>query len=148
MARVCDHCGKEGNFKEIKAVDLPVSGSQKLCNACYSSLLPVEKREFALMQRWKEDVLRRFPESVLKQFCREHDIATSDQRSALAATRRGTRYKKYFTYHYNFEELLTSAYHNASLQTVLDYARKKGIPISDITAQIDHHKQRKKKLGE
>jgi hypothetical protein len=144
MPRVCSHCGKEGNFKEIKSVNLPVSGSQRLCTACSKALYPVEKREFALMQRWKEELLRRFPESMLKQFCREHDIPTSDQRSALAATRRGSRYKKYYTYHYNFEELLASAYHNASLQTVLDYARKKQIPISDITAQIDQHKAKKK----
>jgi hypothetical protein len=139
MARVCEHCGKEGTFKEIKTVDLPVSGSTRLCHACSMSLFKVETQEFNHQQRWKEDVLRRFPESMLKQFCREHDIATSEQRSALAATRRGTRQKKYYTYHYNFDELLHGALQDSSLQTVLDFARKKHVPIEDITAQIDRH---------
>jgi len=140
MARICEHCGKEGTFKEIKTVDLPVSGSTKLCHACATAQHKVEQQEFNHQQRWKEDVLRRFPEATLKQFCREHDIATSDQRSALAATRRGTRQKKSYTYHYNFDELLHGALQESSLPDVLDFARRKHVPIDDITTQIDRHK--------
>ena len=140
MTRICEHCGKEGTFKEIKNVDLPMSGSTKLCHICSASLYKVEQQEFNQQQRWKEDILRRFPEATLKQFCREYDIVTSEQRSTLAATRRGTRQKKSYTYHYNFEELLHGALHESSLPTVLDFARKKQIPIADITAQIDRHK--------
>jgi hypothetical protein len=143
MARVCDHCGRVGTIKEIKSMDLPVSGSRKLCAACYSELYPIEKQRYAQMERWKEDILRRLTEGQLKRFCREHDIPTSEQRSALAATRRGSRYKKFFTYHYHFDELLASARHNASFELVLDFAREKDVPIDDILADIDRKKARR-----
>ena len=137
MARICDRCGKEGTFKEIKTVDLPVSGSTKLCHACSTTLFKKEHHDLLRQQQLKEDVLRRFPEPTLKQFCRDHDIPTSEQRSALATNRRGTRQKKFFTYHYNFDELLRGALRQSSLQDVLAFAKKKHIPTENILANIE-----------
>jgi hypothetical protein len=137
MVRLCSDCGRICGLLEIRKQDSHTGSSELLCSDCYGRICS-----------WKNRILRTFFEGTLKQFCREFSIPTSEQRSTTARSRHGTRYKRYVTYHFTYEELIGKAIHTVSLHHVIEFSKKKGVPIRDILLEIDQYYTKKKLVQE
>jgi hypothetical protein len=133
MVRLCSDCGKICGFLEIRKEDSHAGASELLCSNCYARIC-----------HWKSRILRTFFEGTLKQFCREFAIPTSEQRSTTARSRHGTHYKRYVTYHFTYEELIGEAIKQVSLHNVIEFSKKKGVPIRDLLLEIDQYYTKKK----
>lgn len=137
MAKNCSECGIEGGFLEVRKRSLPMSASRLLCKNCYKGIEEKERAELRQINDWKEAILRRFYEGTIKQFCREMSIPVSEKRWTTAVSRKGTRYKRYYTYYFTFDELVEDLTKSAHLDDIIDFAKRKKIPVRDIVVEID-----------
>ena len=107
----------------------------------------LEKRRYPQRQHFAvlvaEKITRRFYENTIKQFCRENRISTSEKRSTIAKSRRGTRYRRYYTHYFSYEELVKKVVYHAGLYDLIDFAHRKRVDISDIQVEIDRDKIQK-----
>lgn len=148
MVRYCSQCGKEGGFFDfdIKQRSLPLSKERVLCSSCYNIIYPKENAEYQQIMQWKSRVLRSFYEGTVKQFCHEQGISTMEKRWTTAVSRKGTRYQRQYNYYFTYEELVTALIRYVSLQRILDFAKKKGVPVHDVELEIDQYKSKKKQM--
>ena len=146
MPKYCTNCGKEGGFFdfEIRFRNLPISNKKMLCSNCYNEIFTKENIEYQKIMQWKNSVLRLFYEGTLKQLCHEQGISTMEKRWTTAVSRRGTRYKRQYNYYFTYEELVSKLIRNVSLGKLLDFAKKKNIPVRDIELEIDKFYTEKK----
>jgi hypothetical protein len=148
MVRYCSECGKEGGFFDfdIKNRELPISKSRILCSTCYNQIYSKENVEYQKIMQWKRRILRQFYEGTVKQFCHEQGINTMEKRWTTAVSRRGTRYDRQYNYYFTYEELVTVLMKYVNLQTIMDFAKKKGISIRDIELEVDQYYAKKKQI--
>lgn len=92
---------------------------------------------------WKSRILRSFYEGTIKQLCREQGISTMEKRWTTAVSRKGTRYQRQYTYYFTYEELVATLMKYVSLQKILDFAKKKGVPVHDVELEIDQYYSKK-----
>jgi hypothetical protein len=160
MARYCSECGKEGGFLDfdIKYRKLPLSKERMLCLNCYDKIFPKENAEHQKIQRerneenqnilwWKDRILRTFYEGTIKQLCHEQAIPIMQKRWTEAVSRRGTRYQRQYNYYYTYDELVSSLRAHVDLYTILDFAKKKNIPVRDVELEIDQYYRKKKQIA-
>ena len=107
MTRKCSECGIEGGLLEIRTRRLPSSPSRVLCKNCYQKISNEENEVIRIINFRKEKILRRMYETVIKRLCREIAVPVSEKRTTTAVSRRGTRYKRYYTYYFTYEELIS-----------------------------------------
>jgi len=166
MVRYCSECNREGGFFDIKNRNLPISNQRMLCSDCYEKIFIKEyaENEIILQEKqkilqekreekqkiweWKNRILRQFYEGTIKQLCHEQGIHTMEKRWTTAVSRRGTSYNRQYTYYFTYEELVGSLSEYVSLQNIMDYAKKKNIPIRDIELEIDQYYTKKKQTKE
>ena len=148
MVRKCSECGKEGGFFDfdIKHRSLPLSKERILCSSCYNNIYPKENAEYQQIMQWKSRILRLFYEGTVKQFCHEQGISTMEKRWTTAVSRKGTRYQRQYNYYFTYEELVAASMKYVGLQRILDFAKKKGVPVHDIELEIDQYKSKKKQM--
>ena len=139
MTKFCQVCGTEGGMLEVRKRKLPLSGQKILCKKCYNELNSKEQAELNLIYQWKETILRRFYEGALKQFCREAGVSVSEKRWTTATSRRGTRYKREYTHYFTYEELINRVKASARLDTIIDFAKRKKVPIREVESEIDKY---------
>ena len=139
MPKYCINCGKEGGFFdfEIRNRNLPLSSNRMLCSNCYNEIYSKENAEYQKIMNWKNKILRMFYEGTLKQLCREQGISTMEKRWTTAKTRRGTRYNRQYNYYFTYEELIAKSVRRISLSKLMDYAKRKNIPVREIELEID-----------
>jgi hypothetical protein len=143
MVRYCSECRKEGGFFEIKNRDLPLSKTRELCGDCYNNIFSKEKEERQKIMEWKNRIIRTFYEGTVVQLCREQGIDTMEKRWTTAVSRRGTRYQRQYNYYFTFEELVALLVKNVSLKKIIDFAKRKGVPIREILLEIDQYYAKK-----
>jgi len=139
MTRFCPECGIEGGMLEIRNRKLPLSGQKLLCKNCYKIIHSKEQEELNQICQWKETILRRFYEGTLKQLCREAGVPVSEKRWTTATSRHGTRYKREYTHYYNYEELINQLITTARLEDIVDFAKRKRVPIREVESEIDKY---------
>jgi hypothetical protein len=139
MVRSCENCGKEGGIFDfdLKSRSLPLSGTKILCSRCYSTQFSEENKEYQHIIKWKNKILRTFYEGSLKQLCREQGISIMQKRWTTAVSRGGTSYRRQYNYYYTFEELVSVLIRGVSLKDMIDFCKKKNIPIREIELEID-----------
>jgi len=140
MVRYCSNCGVEGNFLEIRDRSLPLSYAQNLCKNCYKKFYQEESQQLQIINNRKEKILRKMYEGVLKKFCREKAIPTSEQKWSIATSRRGTRYRRYYTYYYTYDELVGFLLLDSSLDEIIEFAQRNNVPIREIMTEIENEK--------
>jgi len=143
MPRCCSECGKEGGFFEIRNQNLPLSNTRLLCSKCYSELFYKEKEEYQKIIQWKNRILRSFYEGTVVQLCREQGIDTMEKRWTTATSRKGTRYQRQYNYYFTYEELIDRLMKKVTLKSVIDFAKRKGVPIREVLLEIDQYKIQK-----
>jgi len=139
MTRFCQECGIEGGILEIRKRDMPMSNPKLLCKNCFRTIKSKEQTELNQINNWKITILRRFFEGALKQLCREAGVPVSEKRWTTAVSRKGTRYNRQYTYYFTHEELVNMIMIGASLNFILDFAKRKRVPIQEIEAEIDRY---------
>jgi len=139
MTRFCPEFGIEGGMLEIRNRKLPLSGQKLLCKNCYKIIHDKEQAELDQIYQWKEKILRRFYEGTVKQFCREAAIPILEKRWTTAKSRHGTRYKEEYTHYYTYEELVKKLIRTARLEDIVDFAKRKKVPIREVESEIDKY---------
>ncbi len=140
MVKTCTECGVEGGLLSIRNRKLPISSPRLLCTECYNEIKAKEEEQIRKINNWKVKILRRFYEGTLKQFCREKGISTSERRTTTAVSRRGTRYERYVTYYFTYDELVNICVKWIGLNDIIDFAHKKKIAINDVIMEIEKNK--------
>jgi hypothetical protein len=150
MARYCSNCGKEGGFFDfdIKDRDLPLSNKRMLCSNCFNDIFPKENAEYQKIMQWKSRILRTFYEGTIKQLCHERGIPTMEKRWTTAVSRKGTRYDRQYNYYFTYEELVAKLMKYVNLQTIIDFAKKKSIPVREVELEVDQYYTQKKHAKE
>jgi hypothetical protein len=143
MVRYCPNCGKEGSFFEIRTRNLPISSSKVLCNNCYQNIFNKEYETLKIIHIRKEKILRRMYEDVVKRLCREARIPVSENRTTTAVSRRGTRYSRYVTYYFTYDELINKLIRQVPLEQIIDFSKRNNIPINDILSEFEREKEKK-----
>jgi hypothetical protein len=146
MVRYCSECGKEGGFFDfdIKIRNLPLSNGRILCSSCHNEIFAKENVEYQKIMQWKNRILRTFYEGTVKQFCHERGINTMEKRWTTAVSMRGTSYDRQYNYYFTYEELIAALVKYVNLQTIMDFAKKKNIPVRDIELEVDQYYAKKK----
>jgi hypothetical protein len=161
MVRYCSECGKEGGFFEfdIKTRVLPLSKARMLCLSCYDKIFAKENPEYQKIvqqkkaenekiMKWKNRILRSFYEGTVKQLCHEKGISIMEKRWTTATSRRGTTYDRQYNYYFTYEQLIPVLMNSVSLNDLLDFAKKKNIPVRDIELEVDQYYAKKKQVQE
>lgn len=137
MVRDCSNCGVQGSFLEIKKRNLPMSPPVILCKNCFNKIYQEQFQRLQIINSRKDRILRKMYESIVKRFCREKGIPISEKKWTVAKSRRGTRYKRYYTYYYSYEELIQLLHLNSTLDEIIEFAKRNKVPIKEIITEIE-----------
>lgn len=141
MTNCCTECGYEGGFVKVRKRKLPCSSPKILCKNCYNEISQIENEILRKITLRKEKLLRRMYENVIKKFCREKSIPISERRSTTAVSRRGTRYRRYITYYYTYDELINLLIDKTTVDDITDFAKRNKVPINDIIDEIESERE-------